>query len=65
MWTSLIPLALALVGQVTGQTVYLAGDSTTAAGGGGKGTEGKTTLMQSSIRIYGLHPTSRLTSDLQ
>jgi hypothetical protein len=41
MWTSIIPLALALVGQVAGQTVYLAGDSTTAAGGGGKGTEGK------------------------
>jgi len=37
----MIPLSLALVGQVAGQTVYLAGDSTTAPGGGGKGTEGK------------------------
>jgi rhamnogalacturonan acetylesterase len=45
MWTSIIPLALALVGQVAGQTVYLAGDSTTAAGGGGKGTEGETILF--------------------
>jgi hypothetical protein len=42
MWTAIIPLALALVGQVAGQTIYLAGDSTTAPGGGGKGTEGKT-----------------------
>jgi hypothetical protein len=45
MWTAIIPLALALVGQVAGQTVYLAGDSTTAPGGGGKGTEGKTIFL--------------------
>lgn len=37
----MISLALSFVGQVAGQTVYLAGDSTTAPGGGGKGTEGK------------------------
>jgi len=41
MLSTIIPLALALVGQVAGQTVYLTGDSTTAPGGGGKGTEGK------------------------
>lgn len=41
MLTAIVPLALALIGQVAGQTVYLAGDSTTAPGGGGKGTEGK------------------------
>lgn len=41
MWKAIIPLALAFVGQAVGQTVYIAGDSTTAPGGGGKGTEGK------------------------
>jgi hypothetical protein len=46
MWTALVPLALALVGQVAGQTIYLAGDSTTAPGGGGKGTEGKTISLE-------------------
>lgn len=45
MLSTIIPLALALVGQVAGQTVYLTGDSTTAPGGGGKGTEGKKTFL--------------------
>ncbi|KAG9644922.1 SGNH hydrolase, partial [Aureobasidium melanogenum] len=42
MWKAIISLALTSIGQVAGQTVYLAGDSTMAPGGGGKGTEGKT-----------------------
>lgn len=41
MWKAILPLALALIGQAAGQTVYLAGDSTMAPGGGGTGTEGK------------------------
>lgn len=45
MWKAILPLALAFVGQVAGQTVYLAGDSTTAPGGGGKGTEGKAVTL--------------------
>ncbi|KAI4727553.1 SGNH hydrolase [Aureobasidium sp. EXF-10728] len=51
MWKSIIPLALAFVGQVTGQTVYLAGDSTTAPGGGGKGTEGWGQYLHYSLKI--------------
>lgn len=49
MLSTIIPLALALVGQVAGQTVYLTGDSTTAPGGGGKGTEGKKTFSRSHL----------------
>lgn len=33
-------LVIALVASVNGQTVYLAGDSTMAPGGGGAGTDG-------------------------
>lgn len=48
MWKAIIPLAVAFIGQVAGQTVYLAGDSTMAPGGGGKGTEGEAV----SLPIY-------------
>jgi uncharacterized protein YdeI (BOF family) len=64
MWTAIIPLALALVGQVAGQTIYLAGDSTTAPGGGGKGTEGKTIALKSLAYLHD-HPRTRLTYNVQ
>ncbi|CAD0084747.1 unnamed protein product [Aureobasidium vineae] len=51
MWKAIIPLALAFVGQVAGQTVYLAGDSTTAPGGGGEGTEGWGQYLHYSLKI--------------
>lgn len=54
MWISIIPLALAFVGHVAGQTVYLAGDSTMAPDGGGKGTEGK--LLPSPPLPHFSHP---------
>ncbi|KAI5201019.1 carbohydrate esterase family 12 protein [Aureobasidium subglaciale EXF-2481] len=51
MLNAILPLALCLVGQVAGQTVYLAGDSTTAPGGGGKGTEGWGQYLHYSMKI--------------
>ena len=57
MLSTIIPLALALVGQVAGQTVYLTGDSTTAPGGGGKGTEGKKTFL-ALISVWYNHQTN-------
>ncbi|KAH0275903.1 putative rhamnogalacturonan acetylesterase, partial [Aureobasidium melanogenum] len=51
MWISIIPLALAFAGQVAGQTVYLAGDSTMAPGGGGKGTEGWGQYLHYSLNL--------------
>lgn len=56
MWISTIPLALAFAGQVAGQTVYLAGDSTMAPGGGGKGTEGKSHSSTPSSQPPISHP---------
>jgi hypothetical protein len=54
MWKAIVTLALTLTDQVAGQTVYLAGDSTMAPGGGGKGTEGK----EISLTIYHSNQTS-------
>ncbi|KAK6000962.1 hypothetical protein QM012_003045 [Aureobasidium pullulans] len=51
MWRAIISFALAFVGHVAGQTVYLAGDSTTAPGGGGKGTEGWGQYLHYSLKI--------------
>ncbi|KAH0368001.1 putative rhamnogalacturonan acetylesterase, partial [Aureobasidium melanogenum] len=51
MWKAILPLVLAFAGQVAGQTVYLAGDSTMAPGGGGKGTEGWGQYLHYSLNL--------------
>ncbi|KAG9513313.1 putative rhamnogalacturonan acetylesterase, partial [Aureobasidium melanogenum] len=51
MWKAIVTLALTLTDQVAGQTVYLAGDSTMAPGGGGKGTEGWGQYLHYSLKI--------------
>ncbi|KAG9586023.1 putative rhamnogalacturonan acetylesterase, partial [Aureobasidium melanogenum] len=51
MWNAIIPLALASIGQVAGQTIYIAGDSTMAPGGGGKGTEGWGQYLHYSFKL--------------
>lgn len=38
---TILPLVLSLCAIVQAQTVYLAGDSTMASGGGGSGTDGE------------------------
>ncbi|KAG9530033.1 putative rhamnogalacturonan acetylesterase, partial [Aureobasidium melanogenum] len=51
MWKAIVTLALTLTDQVAGQTVYLAGDSTMAPGGGGKGTEGWGQYLHYSLKL--------------
>ncbi|KAG9672878.1 putative rhamnogalacturonan acetylesterase, partial [Aureobasidium melanogenum] len=51
MWKAIVTLALTFTDQVAGQTVYLAGDSTMAPGGGGKGTEGWGQYLHYSLKL--------------